>query len=132
MNPPEIELMKRAKRSYKSASILFKDGDYNGSVNRAYYAMHDAAKAALIREKVDGAEKIKTHSGLISAFSKNLVQNKKVKSDLGRFLSLVESRRIVADYSYAAIGKKEAEEVLSLAKTFISGIEVAIILNNER
>ncbi|WP_237574056.1 MULTISPECIES: HEPN domain-containing protein [Burkholderiaceae] len=41
--------MAKAKRAYASARVLLGLGDVDGAVNRAYYAMFDAARAALWR-----------------------------------------------------------------------------------
>ena len=45
----EIEsLIKRAERYLLSAKLLLKEGDYESSVSRIYYAMFFAAQAALL------------------------------------------------------------------------------------
>lgn len=40
-------LMKKAKRALSAARLLLTAGDGDGACNRAYYAMFDAAHAAL-------------------------------------------------------------------------------------
>jgi uncharacterized protein (UPF0332 family) len=40
--------MAKAHRAIASAHMLLKDNDSDGACNRAYYAMFDAARAALI------------------------------------------------------------------------------------
>ena len=40
-------MMEKASRAITSARLLLDAGDVDGACNRAYYAMHDAAKAAL-------------------------------------------------------------------------------------
>lgn len=117
------DLMDKAKRAHKSAIALFNEGDYDGAVNRAYYAMHDAAKSSLVHLRVPGAEEIRTHSGLIAAFSQNLVKTGKVDAELGRILSRAEQARLIADYSGATLGGDKAKEHLLKAKHFISEIE---------
>lgn len=45
----EVEsLVKRAKRYIKSAQLLLKEGDYESSVSRTYYAMFFSAQAILL------------------------------------------------------------------------------------
>ena len=63
------DLMEKAWRAVESAKLLLNVGDTDGACNRAYYAMFDGAKAALlaIRAEVD-TNAIKSHSGLISQF----------------------------------------------------------------
>ena len=43
-----LELMAKARRAQVSAQRLLEDNDSDGACNRAYYAMFDAARAALI------------------------------------------------------------------------------------
>ena len=50
--------------------MLLDAGDADGACNRAYYAMFDAARAALLASGAPFDPEIaRTHSGLISAFS---------------------------------------------------------------
>lgn len=63
-----VELMRKAMLATRSADLLLRSGDFDGAVNRSYYAMHDAAKASLLA--IDAPcqpETIKTHNGLIAA-----------------------------------------------------------------
>ena len=61
--------MAKAARALISARILLDSGDTEGACNRAYYAMFDAAHAALSWSgQVVNPAATKTHSGLIAAF----------------------------------------------------------------
>ncbi len=73
----------KADRALESARLLLTDGDIEGACNRAYYAMYDAAQAALLLSgaAADPAE-IRTHSGLIGAFGKHLVKTGRIPADL--------------------------------------------------
>ncbi len=65
--------MGRAQLALESAKLLLASGDTNGTCNLAYYAMFDAARAALAAARTPiESSAIKTHSGLISAFSLHL------------------------------------------------------------
>lgn len=56
------ELMAKAHRAVASARNLLQDNDGDGACNRAYYAMFDAARAALIASKSPVPPEIaKTH-----------------------------------------------------------------------
>lgn len=46
--PTPVELMSMAARACASARVLFDLSDVDGACNRAYYAMFDAARAALL------------------------------------------------------------------------------------
>lgn len=64
------ELMDKAERAEVSARLLLEAGDADGAdgaCNRAYYAMFDAARAALLAHVPAAAETVRTHNGLISA-----------------------------------------------------------------
>lgn len=67
--------MAKASRAIASAQLLLDAGDVDGACNRAYYAMFDAAHAALLwaGARVNPAE-TKTHRGLIAAFGEHLVK----------------------------------------------------------
>jgi uncharacterized protein (UPF0332 family) len=67
----EIEfLIKRAMRYLKSAEILLKEGDYESSVSRTYYAMFYSAQAMLLTQNLS----FSSHKGVISAFGKHFVK----------------------------------------------------------
>ena len=75
----QVELMAKARRAVLSAKVLLDAGDADGACNRAYYAMFDAARAALIASGAPvEAELARTHNGLISAFSLHLVKTGRV------------------------------------------------------
>lgn len=122
---PERYLAK-ADRALGSAWLLLADNDVEGACNRAYYAMFDAARAALQRCGVaaDPAE-IRTHSGLIGAFGKHLVKNGRLPADLGRALNQVERMRLLADYTGEDIAPERARWVVEQAAAFVSAIKDA-------
>lgn len=63
-------LMAKADTACSSARALLNLGDVDGATNRAYYAMFDAARAALLASGAPVESNIgRTHSGLIGAFS---------------------------------------------------------------
>lgn len=68
-------LLHKANTALSSARLLLQSGDADGACNRAYYAMFDAARAALMAyQDSDEVLSLKTHSGLISSFSLQLVK----------------------------------------------------------
>lgn len=98
-------------------------GDVDGACNRAYYAMFDAAKASLL---LSGAsvEHVKTHSGLISAFSLHLVRSGHLSAGLGRALNRVEEMRLVADYTGGEVPADMAMSAVEQATAFFEAIEL--------
>lgn len=114
------QLMQKADRALASARLLLHAGDTDGACNRAYYAMFDAACAALSCE--DAAETTRTHSGLIAAFGLQLVKPGRLPRDLGRMLNRAEEVRLLADYTGGSIEHAEACEALSRAEAFVEAV----------
>ena len=117
------DLMTKARRALASADKLLQDGDNDGACNRAYYAMFDAARAALIASKAPVPPEIaKTHSGLIAAFSLHLVKPGLFPVELGRAFNRTEDLRLVADYKGDPISEEEALWALQNAQTFLEEV----------
>ena len=122
MNAPE--LMVKSRRALASAEKLLQDDDGDGACNRAYYAMFDAARAALIASKAPVPPEIaKTHSGLIAAFSLHLVKPGLFPIELGKSFNKVEDLRLVADYKGDPISPDEAQWTVEQAGAFVDEIE---------
>lgn len=100
------DLMAKAVQAATSAKVLLDAGDADGACNRAYYAMFDAARAALLASGAAvEAEIARTHSGLITAFSLHLVKTGRVALELGKALNKAEELRLVADYKGDPVDK---------------------------
>lgn len=122
------ELMTKARRAVASAHKLLQDNDIDGACNRAYYAMFDAARAALIASKAPVPPEIaKTHSGLIAAFSLHLVKPNRFPIELGRSLNRTEDLRLVADYKGDSIDAEEAKWAVQQAQAFVDEVEKRFI-----
>lgn len=117
------DYMRKAARALTSASLLATDGDHEGACNRAYYAMFDAAHAALLASgaSVDGG-RTRTHRGLIAAFGLHLVQPGTLSADLGRALNRVERARLLADYTGEETDAETARHAVDEASRFILAI----------
>jgi uncharacterized protein (UPF0332 family) len=77
--------LQKAARALEEAKLLMAANKTEGASNRAYYAMYDAAHAALIavgRELPDVL--IKTHSALIAEFGQSLVLTGHIDAHFGR------------------------------------------------
>ena len=116
--------MVKARRALASAIKLLQDNDGDGACNRAYYAMFDAARAALISANSPApATPAKTHSGLIAAFSLQLVKPGLFPLQLGKAFNKVEDLRLVADYKGDLITDGEAHWAVQQAQAFVDEIE---------
>ena len=119
---PQV-LMTKADRACTSARALLDLGDVDGACNRAYYAMFDAARAALLASNAPVKPDIgKTHRGLINAFGDHLIKNGPISKDMGRLLNRAEEIRLVADYRGDSVERGDAEEMVKQAETFITTI----------
>lgn len=117
------ELLNKAVRAVKSAGLLLKSEDFDGACNRAYYAMFDAARAALLSANAGiSSEMMKTHSGLISAFSMHFVKTGLVSIELGKTLNKAEDLRLIADYTGDLIDQEQAKWVVEQAEIFVNTI----------
>ena len=117
------ELMAKASRALASAKLLLDSGDVDGACNRAYYAMFDAARAALLSIQAPvPTEVARTHSGLITAFSLHLVKTGLVAVEHGRSLNKVEDLRLIADYKGDPLTLENAAWALEQAEKFLAAV----------
>lgn len=118
------DLMAKAIQAAASAKVLLDTGDSDGACNRAYYAMFDAARAALLKSGAPVEPEIaKTHSGLISAFSLHLVKTGRVPIALGKALNKAEELRLIADYKGDPIEKEDAAWAVYQAQAFVQAMQ---------
>jgi uncharacterized protein (UPF0332 family) len=117
------ELLHKASVAVASSELLLKSGDFDGACNRAYYAMFDAARAVLlVTGAVDDLYTIKTHNGLISAFSLHLVKTGLVSIELGKAINKVEDLRLLADYKGDEVEIDKAQWALKQAQEFVEAM----------
>lgn len=121
MNP--AGLMDKASRAMASATLLLDAGGVDGASNRAYYAMFDAARAALIWSGAPAeSSAATTHSGLISAFSLHLVKTGQLSVELGKALNRAAEIRLAADYTDDEVTMDKARWVIGQAVSFVEAI----------
>lgn len=116
----EIEsLIKRANKYLKSTEVLLREGDYESSVSRAYYAMFYAVEALLLTRGLS----FSSHKGVISAFGEHFVKTGIFPKEMGRELNRAFEKRQLGDYEYTfVIAKKEAAEILKKGKDFLEKV----------
>jgi uncharacterized protein (UPF0332 family) len=115
--------MAKAERALASAWLLFDAGDFDGSCNRAYYAVFDAAKAALAAKQAPPeAIEARTHAGLISAFSLHIVKTGFVAVDHGRAFNRLHELRTIADYRDEGLGDAAIRQALAEADAFLAAV----------
>lgn len=123
------DLMAKAVQAAASAKVLLDTGDADGASNRAYYAMFDAARAALLASGLDVG---KTHKGVINAFSDRLVKNGPLPKETGRLLKQAETFRYVADYEGDPVELSDAREMVEQAESFVSTLRQMFMPENDQ
>jgi uncharacterized protein (UPF0332 family) len=113
--------MTKALRASRSARELLALGDPDGACNRAYYAMFDAARAALMSAGIS-SDVAKTHSGLIAAFGFHMIKTGRVPIELGKAFNRAEEIRLEADYKGAPIPVDKAGEIVEQSETFVTAM----------
>ena len=116
-------LIAKATRAAASARALLDLEDVDGACNRAYYAMFDAARAALLVSSGPVPPDFgRTHSGLIAAFGLHLVKAGPIPRDIGRLLKRAEEIRLVADYKGDSVALDDACEIVEQAAVFVAAM----------
>ncbi|MYB35687.1 MAG: HEPN domain-containing protein [Gammaproteobacteria bacterium] len=90
-----------------------------GGCNRAYFAVFEAAHAALVTQAISVP---KTHSGLNTQFHQFIVKASLIDAAFGQLLSKIERARLVADYTNKPIDAAMGHEIFEMADQFVSGI----------
>lgn len=115
--------VKKAQSALDAARLLLEKGYADDACNRAYYAMFDAARAALfaVGAPVE-TEEARTHRGLISAFGQYVVKPGRLPPDFGKSLNRAHEVRLLADYSGDPVDIEQAAEQVRGAATFIAAV----------
>jgi uncharacterized protein (UPF0332 family) len=119
-----VEHWLKAQRALESARLLLKDGDLDGAGNRCYYAMFDAARAALLTQNPGlDSQFAKTHSGLMSVFNQRLVKENKTSRDIGKLLKRAEELRVLADYTLTELTHQDVAALIESAERFLEAMK---------
>jgi uncharacterized protein (UPF0332 family) len=121
-------LLKKADRALVSADVLFRDGDAEGTCNRSYYAMFNAARAALIL--VGAPSEVierKSYSGLHSAFNQYLVKPGHIPQALGAEFRRAERLRQISDHLSDPIESEKVELTLNYAREFVQKVKSELV-----
>lgn len=127
------DLLNKAMRALTSARLLLDSDDVDGACNRAYYAMFDAARSALLATGAPTAPELaKTHGGLITAFSLHLVKTGRVPVEFGKALNRVADIRLVADYTGDQVDIETAGWAVGEAERFVSELRRNLLLSADK
>jgi uncharacterized protein (UPF0332 family) len=121
-----LAYLDKAIESLAGAESEFANRRYNNCANRCYYAMFQAAIAALITAGIRSPS-VKgqwDHAFVQAQFSGVLIARRKLyPSDLGTSFAEVTQRRLTADYGVLAVNEKVAERAVQKARRFVSAVQ---------
>jgi uncharacterized protein (UPF0332 family) len=113
----------KAENALADAQLLLRPGHTDGACSRAYYAMFDAAHAALFALGVEAVTApIKTHARLVSQFGQHVVLPGHLPALHGEALNKVQRIRQIADYSGDPVNLADAEWAVARAEAFVAAI----------
>jgi uncharacterized protein (UPF0332 family) len=114
----------KAEKALSTAHLLVQAQDADGACNRAYYAMFDAAHAALFALGIEGLVRpIKTHNGLVAKFGQEVIVAGHLPADSGQDLSRVQKYREIADYSAEPVEVADAAWSVERAEAFVAAVK---------
>jgi uncharacterized protein (UPF0332 family) len=116
-------LWAKALAAARSAHWLLERDDTDGAVNRAYYAVFGAARAALATVRSSLATS-KRHGTIYRRFERHLVQERSFDPALGRaFLARQRRARQAADYEKERVDVPTARTAVGEMQTFLAAVE---------
>lgn len=112
--------MDRAGEMLLAAEENLRIGQYKTSLNRSYYAIFHAMRAANIIKGFDSSK----HSGVIAFFNKEYIKNGIMEKDMSVIIKNSSFLREKSDYDdFFIASKKDAEVQLQNAKIFLDAVE---------
>ena len=110
-----------SRRAAEEARVLLKLGHFDGAVARAYYAMYNAACAALLSLNRTGILP-KTHKGLLRQFSREIVLPEPRFQELAKAMRKALKARIEIDYEAHPADLSSAQDIVSAMDKFVEQI----------
>ncbi len=125
-----LAYLEKAIESLAGAESEYANKRYNNCANRCYYAMFQAAIAALIAAGIrpTGDRDRWEHAFVQARFAGILIKRRKLyPSALVAAFDAARSARLLADYDSGAITLKEAGRALDKAKVFVETVEERLL-----
>lgn len=112
--------MERANEMLEAAKKNLEIGQYKTSLNRSYYAIFHAMRAANILKGFDSSK----HSGVIAYFNREYLKSGILEKNLSVIIKNSAFLREKSDYDdFFIASRKDAEKQLEDANTFVTSIE---------
>lgn len=119
MSPRSEEFMSQARERVKAAQELFDAGHLETAVSVAYYAMLNAARAALSEDD----EHSRTHRGTWHLFHGRYVTTGAFDESLHGLATSAQRTREQGDYEAVTPDLEEARKIVEGAAAFVSAVE---------
>lgn len=120
--------LERAKEMISASENNLKIGEYKTSLNRSYYAIFHAMRAANVLKGFDSSK----HSGVIAFFTKEYLKTEILDRSLSFIIKDSSLCREKSDYDdFYIASQTEAEEQLKNASCFVQKIDEYVNLVNE-
>jgi len=104
------------------AEGAFENGHYNACANRAYYAMFQAAIAALASVGITTKRDIIDHGWVQGTFALELTRRRKMFPGMGSYSNDARYLREIADYKIIMLSRRKASQALRWARTMVEAI----------
>lgn len=130
MDADSLAYLDKAIESLAGAESEYANNRYNNCANRCYYAMFQAAIAALIAADIwpAGVRAQWEHEFVQSRFAGVLVKRRKLYgADLASAFAPVQRARLTADYDLVSVSEKEAERVLKQTRNLVSAVQEKLL-----
>ena len=116
--------LETAQERLNAARVLLREGFYNDTVSKAYFAIHAISRAILILHDVRAS----THEGVKTMLSKELIKEAKIlPHDFAKKYSQLKALREDVDYEdFITYTREDAEEAVEIADTFIEKVSDVI------
>ncbi|MCX6027933.1 MAG: HEPN domain-containing protein [Chloroflexi bacterium] len=126
MDAEYLAYLDKAIESLAGAESEFANRRYNNCANRCYYAMFQAAIAALMAAGIRpvNVRGQWNHDFVQAQFSGVLITRRKLyPSDLAAHFSEVGGRRLTADYGAVSVSRTVAERVVQKTRLFVFAVQ---------
>ena len=118
MSPRSEEFLEEARRRVETARAILEVGDPASVLSVAYYAMLNAARAALSEEN----ENARTHRGTWMLFRERFVVPGRFDEQLFRRARQMQEAREAADYRAVSPSSEAAREAVADAERFVAAV----------
>ncbi len=130
MNEKEVsELFEKARQSIAAAEVLFKDGFYDFSASRSYYAMFYSIEAVFLHQN----RSFSKHKAVISAFGKEFIKTGIFPAEYHRYLLDAFDLRNIGDYgTIHSVNKDQVQQLIQHAKDIVNAIQSYLAKSHDK